>query len=679
MSITFRVGRHIDPSGFGLAVVDIPELDAEKNISLIDYSHRWEENISSADSSITGTYVDNGGNLPRTTLSQFLVTNEVSVSRTDTTRVVPLFYRHKLRFYHFSYGQNPGKQIYITDADENILNDVSYIVRSERVSGNVYRVNIVTDLINNESIQYKVKYNRCLSDGSSIFPGWVETLNSQPLFSRGNPWAKEDQYDIIGPDDDGFYTAVVPPVPTLSQLTNSIGLSFENAPTIIATDVDNNVSSYEPGIVVRYTLKASGTTTFTIKRSSDRFGAGGEKYLQSATTDSWGTSPVNFTIGTTITGLYGMSLYIGNDRYLVANDEAYFTAKRSYYYVRPISYRSIYLKKPKYVTANDDWYISIRNGRFRRRMDASGVAVPSGVAGSKEYEYAIPEYNYQMWDLTWGPPYKNIISERAEILDKQTIQLQETPIFIDASSVLNNVDNPGFPPTGYLKVTVNDQVVPESNILDWDIYNGTVKLAQYLNQRDDVKVGYSYEENFYKYTGFMASGVLGSGFVPLDLNPTPSHNYGMYASGVLAHIFLKPYAILDDGISQPTAICNDVIYHNNTGVADGVFDFNIGILSTGPHCKIDDLQITDVRTRGGGLSKLGIKDVEKVVEVQPESEFFWDIGYFDGQAVPSNGVIVVKIPKTVLSTNGGKFEEDEVRKKCQKHAALGTYTIVEFI
>jgi len=110
-----------------------------------------------------------------------------------------------------------------------------------------------------------------------------------------------------------------------------------------------------------------------------------------------------------------------------------------------------------------------------------------------------------------------------------------------------------------------------------------------------------------------------------------------------------------------------------------VHDFLLGSVSTGPNCRITDLAVTDVRTRGGGLSKLGISKLEDVKTVQPETEFFWDVGYFDGQAVPANGVLVVKIPKTVLISNGGSFNEDEVKQKVMKHMALGQYPILEFV
>jgi hypothetical protein len=686
MSLTFRVGKYVDPSGFGLAVVDIPDIDPEKNISLMDFSHKWEENVASSDRSIIHSYVDNGGHMPALTVTDFLITNVTTTSTNDITET-PLFYRHRCRFYHFTYGENPGKQVYITDQNGNILKDVNYTVTIERIAANVYRVDVLTDFYNNTYTQYKVKYNRCLVDGTQVNPGWTENLNAEPLLKLGNPFTSCYEYSLWGPDSNGMYSAIVPPVPTLTPLVNSIGTSLENGPVIIRTDVTNNVAEYAPGVIVKYTLKATGPSTFTVKRSSDRYGANTDTYLQSATTDSWSVSPHNFTRGITITGIYGMVLEVNGDGYFKTGDEAYFTAKRSFYYLMPNSYSAIYLKKPEHVISTDDWYVRVRNGRFRRRMNSVGEVVPSGYSGSILFEYAIPEYAYQMWDLTWGPPYKQSANERVELLDQQTIQLQRTPLFIDPSSVLNNTIDPGFAPTGYLAVFVNDVMVPPTGVLDWDIYNGTVKLAQLLTHKDDIISTYMYEEEFCDYTGFVGSGGIYPTTPPypyfdLDLNPTPSHNYDLYASGSIAHIFIRPYSIIDDGpggYGEPTVISNEVLYHNFTGVPSGVFDFRLGSVSLGPHCKVSDLDVTDVRTRGGGLSKIGIQEIEKVKLIQPESEFFWDIGYFDGQAVPSNGVLVVRVPKRVLKSNGGSFGEDEVKQKVTKHMALGSFPIIEYV
>jgi len=39
----------------------------------------------------------------------------------------------------------------------------------------------------------------------------------------------------------------------------------------------------------------------------------------------------------------------------------------------------------------------------------------------------------------------------------------------------------------------------------------------------------------------------------------------------------------------------------------------------------------------------------------------------------------VRIPKTVLTSNGGQFTEADVRQKVLKHMALGEYPILEFV
>lgn len=677
MAITFGVGRRVDPSGFGLAVVNIPNIDPEKNIALLDYSHRWEENAASIDRAVIKSYVDAGGHMPPTTITEFLVTNQTMTATNDMLEI-PLWYKHVCRFYHYTYGENPGRQVYITDQDENILKDINYRVQIIRISKNVYQVNVLTDFNTNESTRYKVKYNRCNIDGSQVNPGWVENLNAIPLFKQGFPFDTNYEYSVLGPDELGQYAAVVPPVPTLSGLVNVTGLSFESQPTILDVDVTNNVSMYSPGVLVKYTLKSTGPTTYTIRRNYTRLGLASTDYLQSYSSDIWGPSPFNFTIGTKLTSLYGMSLLVSGDAYLNTGDEAYFTAKRAYYYLMPTAYTAIYLKKPEHVLPSDNWYIKVKNGRFKRRMNTAGEVVPSGQGIM--FEYSVPEYQYQLWNTTYGQPYKQSLSERVQIVDSQTIQLQRTPLFIDPSSVLNNPENPGFAPTGFLAVFVNDTIIPSTGVLDWDSYNGTVKLAQILGARDDVLSTYLYEENFYEYDGFVGSGGMYTTipplpFIALDTNPTPAHNYDMYASGSTATIFLKPYIDLDSA----TVVNSECLYHNFDGVPSGVYDFKLGAVTLGPNCRVQDIEVTDVRLRSGGLSKKGISEIDNVKVVQPESEFFWDVGYFDGQAVPGNGVLVVRIPKRVLKSYGGMFSESDIKLKVQKHMALGEYPIIEYV
>jgi hypothetical protein len=110
----------------------------------------------------------------------------------------------------------------------------------------------------------------------------------------------------------------------------------------------------------------------------------------------------------------------------------------------------------------------------------------------------------------------------------------------------------------------------------------------------------------------------------------------------------------------------------------GQVDFELGSVSLGPNCTIKDVQITDTRSRAGGLNTTGIANLPNVEVMQPESEFYWDVGYFDGQAVPADGVLVVTVPSSVLVSNGGHLTKDEVKARIYKHVALGTYCIIQY-
>lgn len=663
MSLQFRIDNPSGPSGVNLAFVDIPQLDPSQNISLIDQSYKWEENVASIDSGVITEYVGVDGLMPKMTVTDFVVTNVTTDEKPDMPSA-PLYYSHTCRFYHYSYGDNPTKHVYITDQDNNILKGINYKVWARRMSRNLFQIQVLTDFQNNEYVQYKVRYNRTDSTGSKIIPSWLETLNAQPLFNEGSPSVNNYEYALLGPDANGFYQADVPPTPSLSPLYNSVGISFDLSPTFIEGD-PTSVTSYLSQ--VEYTIKSIGTSTFTLSRNKEPNGvATSNIYLQSLTGSSWGNTASGIPIGSTLK-FDGVRVDVGGDRYLNTNDQAYFTADRPYYYLKPIKFKAIYLEKPTNVGPEDDWYVKIKAGSFTRRMDSSGNVVPSGQGTL--YQYYISEYDENPWSFKYGKPYVEIKSEEPTLVDVNTIKVKHTPLLVGPSDVFYN---DGFPPSGYMHVEINGSQIDEEDILDWDVYNGTVTVAQTMGNTDDVKVTYHYKEDYYEYSGFYGSGKLYPKigpfeWYPLDLNPTPHHNNGMYASGIAAHIFVSPSWDLDREVFFDSFPC----YHNFTGDPSGNLDFYLGSVSIAPNARESDVAVTDTRSRGGGLREgLNLDDVE---DVQPESKFFWDVGYFDGQAFPSNGVLVVQIPKSLQD------REDEVREKIQKHLACGEYAIIDFV
>ena len=432
------------------------------------------------------------------------------------------------------------------------------------------------------------------------------------------------------------------------------------------------LSLHPPSIVphtadVTYTLKAAGPSSFTIKRSNTPTGIStSDVYLQSLTGGTWGPASVGFSIGSSAY-FDGIRVDVEDDNYLNTNDEAFFVASRPYYYLKPVKFKAIYLEKPNNVTPDDDWYIKIKAGSFTRRMDDTGEVVPSGQGTL--WQYYISEYDENPWSLKYGRPYVEIKSEEPTLLDPNTIKVKHTPLFIEPSDVFYN---DGFAPSGYIHVHLNNEQLAEDDLVDWDIYNGTVQVAQTLGFTDDIKVTYNYQEDYYEYQGFFGSGKMfpDTGpfqWFPLDVNPTPMHNQGMYASGVTAHIFVGPsWNLTEEKFFDPTPC-----YHNYTGDPSGNLDFYLGSVSLAPHAKTTDVNIIDTRSRGGGLRDN--LDMDLVKEVQPESEFYWDVGYFDGKAFPSNGVLVVKVPAAL------RDREAEVREKVNRHLAYGEYAVIDFV
>ncbi|CDQ41791.1 hypothetical protein [Virgibacillus salexigens] len=206
--------------------------------------------------------------------------------------------------------------------------------------------------------------------------------------------------------------------------------------------------------------------------------------------------------------------------------------------------------------------------------------------------------------------------------------------------------------------------------------------------------------------------ILADYFFHLDLNPSPGHTHTINTNGFLEwipldheidsyekreatsnellvkpmHIYIRPVLIQDKNGDVINGTQNSqVIRHTDQSFwfddKDFKYDasmFRLGKVILQPNSKIKDSVILDTRTRGGGLDEaLSRKIIE---EVNKESLHHWDIGYFDGQAYQENGIIIIRLPKTLLKTkdNPSGFYEKEIHEAVNKHKAFGVLPIIEF-
>jgi hypothetical protein len=94
------------------------------------------------------------------------------------------------------------------------------------------------------------------------------------------------------------------------------------------------------------------------------------------------------------------------------------------------------------------------------------------------------------------------------------------------------------------------------------------------------------------------------------------------------------------------------------------------------HTNVNEVVVMDARVRGGGVSEsLSVKAIDERVKGKQR---YWDIGNWDGKAFYRNGVLIVTLPKSILSEYGGTLSEDYVRESIDKYVAYGTYYIIEW-
>ena len=379
------------------------------------------------------------------------------------------------------------------------------------------------------------------------------------------------------------------------------------------------------------------------------------------------------------TGLYNIKLSIDNPYWLEAG----------YIYpgfkVKCVDSRHIKVKAPREDALLDSWYPMVQFGHYSQIMDQYGTHV--------KVSYTMPEYDTQHYSATYGKPYVDVEEEKVTILNSHMIKTKCYPLHV--------ID---YHPDYTIKIwkRIDDELFP-IKIKDVSFKDGIIVTTDSVSENDDIITSYTYVEENYVYRGFWRNI---DDFVRVDLNPNIYHTYndpGFVPSEVkpsknlfnkVLYFFLKPtvvyevssdydgliYDLEDDADIGDAIVSNegDCLYHQIDNVEPASdMDIYIGSIYIRQNTSLHSTILVDSRTRGGGVLT-SITDKLRH-ELEPESDYYLDIGYFDGEPYQENGVIIVRLDQRLLKEFGGRFTQGDIEAKVKRWLGFGIYPIIEYV
>lgn len=222
------------------------------------------------------------------------------------------------------------------------------------------------------------------------------------------------------------------------------------------------------------------------------------------------------------------------------------------------------------------------------------------------------------------------------------------------------------------------------DVVEVDAINGIVTTQQEVDHANEIYADYIYEEQYYTYKGYWNEKT--NQFIYLDLNPSEGHTSTLYGRTVPTsdlinkHItlYMVPYKV-NGSVSTQWTIRHSM-YPFDTVLLEEPLAVQLADIQIQESATVKDITVLDSRTRGGGLKTKINK--ERIGQVQPLSEHYWDIGPWNGIAYRSNAVVVIRLPKSLVEAdvNGViKMTDGEVRDKINKFLPLGVFPIIEYV
>jgi len=87
------------------------------------------------------------------------------------------------------------------------------------------------------------------------------------------------------------------------------------------------------------------------------------------------------------------------------------------------------------------------------------------------------------------------------------------------------------------------------------------------------------------------------------------------------------------------------------------------------------ISTSDIRIRGGGITE---DNIDNALKLQDQVQWYFDIGYWDGQPYPGMGAILVELPRNILKEVGGNFSRSQVQEIVERHMGHASYPVIRF-
>lgn len=390
------------------------------------------------------------------------------------------------------------------------------------------------------------------------------------------------------------------------------------------------------------------------------------------------------TAETTIeTGFYDE--YLGSYTKKLCLDSPYFIENGKIYpgfKVKCVDTRHIKVQAPREDGLLESWYPRIQFGHYSQILDQYGTHI--------KVCYTMPEYDKQHYSEKYGCPYVDVLEEKVTILNSHMVKTQCFPLFIKDNET-----------TISLFKKLDDELF-EIHIQDLSFSDGIIITKETISENDNIICNYTYVEESYIYRGYWRNQ---DDFARIDLNPNKYHTYNdlnytpsevkpsRNLFNKVIYFFMRPTVEYEVSADNDSLIYNpeddtdigkiilqnkETLYHQiDNAIPESDHDIYIGSVYIRQNTSLHSTILTDSRTRGGGVLESMKDSLRK--ELEPESDYYLDIGYYDGEPYQENGVIIVRLDNSLLKEFGGRFTQGDIENKVKRWLGFGVYPIIEYV